>query len=225
MSKIHKKTGSVCLICDKPYKKSILLHKTQRQTHRLCIDCGVDFLKPILKSASNKIRKNIRKDVDSFKCPGGYHSETRNKCTHIIKLSDLDIPTCEISEDAFRVGYCIYNDYVYMCPEEKCDQLIESENFVGNMLQCYRGCGITWCKNCLCKPYHIGKSCIEHKADQQDIENATYIWEMIRLEQIKFCPQCNSPTFKYREDNKIICSTCNIKWCWICSSTDNDCFN
>lgn len=196
MSKIHKKTGSVCMICDEPYEKSIMFHKTRRQTHVLCLDCGIGYLKPILRMACNNVRKNIRNGAANIRCPGAYHSASRNQCKHVVNIKDLKIPYCEISMDIFRLTYTLSSQHIYMCPEEKCGQVIEVDpTFNGNMLKCLE-CGITWCRACLAQPFHTGKSCIEYEAENKNTENGKFILEMKRKGKLKFCPQCRAATFK-----------------------------
>lgn len=223
MSKIHKKTGSVCMICDEPYERSIMFHKTKRQTHTLCLECGTGYLKPILRMACNNVRKNIRNGVDNIKCPGSYHSASRNQCRHIIKLSNIKIPDCDISMDIFRLVYTLSSPHIYMCPDEKCGQVVDVDpGFHGNMLRCQGGCEITWCRMCLVQPFHSGKSCIEYEAENKNTENGNFIWEMNKRGKLKFCPQCKAATFKNNGCNKMICSLCGVKWCWLCTSTGID---
>ena len=223
MSKIHKKTGSVCMICDEPYEKSIIFHKTRRQTHTLCLNCGIGYFKPLIKQACNNVRKNIRKDVDLVKCPGAYYSSPRNQCKHVCKLSDLKIPECEISTDIFRLVYTLSSPNTYMCPEEKCGQVLEvDQGFFGNMIKCHGGCDVTWCRMCLVQPFHTGKSCIEYESENKSTENGKFISEMKRTGQLKFCPQCRAPTFKNNGCNKMVCFSCNVKWRWLCTEVGID---
>lgn len=220
MSKIHKKTGSVCMICDEEIgNDGILFHKSRRQTHSLCKDCAIGYLKPIVSMAANNIRKNIRHNVGIVKCPGSYHSESRNQCKQTTNLKNIKIPECEISLDIFRVTYTLSSNNVYLCPEEKCGQVIElvHPEHTGNKLVCH-DCEITWCRQCLVIPYHDKKSCLEVEMENKNSENGKFIWEMKRSGKLKFCPQCRSPCIKNNGCNKMLCTQCNCKWCWICLS-------
>lgn len=221
MSKIHSKTGSVCIICDNPYKRGIIFHKTRRQTHGLCLDCGVGYLKPIISKSFNNIKKNIRKNVEKIKCPGSYHSASRNHCKYMCTIYDLEIPDCDISVDMFNLTYILSSPYVYMCPDEKCSQLFDiDQDFIGNMLICHGGCQVTWCRTCLVQPFHVGMTCIEHEVENQNTENGKFIWKMRGSGKLKFCPQCKVPTFKNNGCNKMVCIVCHVKWCWLCTSID-----
>ena len=225
MSKLHKKTGSTCMICDEPLnkEKSILFHKTRRQTHSLCVDCGVGYLKPILVQAANNLRKNLRAGVDLIKCPGSIHSEHRNMCKHVSSLIDLDVPDCDISLDVFRLTYVLTHNDAYICPEMKCGQVVEVDTYyVGNNLACHGGCHTSWCRNCLVSPYHNGKSCIEVEAENKNTENGKLIWDLKRKGKLKFCPQCKAPSIKNNGCNKMVCAVCNRKWCWICKAPNID---
>lgn len=224
MSKIHKKTGSVCLICDENIdSKSVLLHKTTRQTHRLCQDCSIGYFKPILQQACNNIRKNIRKGIGNIKCPGSYHCKPRNQCKHMISIHDIIVPdNSPISLDVFRLSYVIDNPCCYLCPEEKCGEIIViDEQYNGSYLQC-GACNTNWCCHCLAQPYHTGKSCIEFEATNTNSENGKLILDMKSKGLLKFCPRCRTPICKHNGCNKIICTSCAVKWCWLCSSSEID---
>ena len=225
MSKIHKKTGSACLICDEPIfrsesKNSIIFHKTRRQTHIVCIDCGIGYLRPILKSAVNNIRLNIRKNVDMIKCPGSYHGSIRNTCKHFISLKNIIIPDCSISLDIFRITYVLSNNEAFLCPEEKCGSVIDVDSqYFNQTLNCSE-CKTTWCKQCLVTPYHEGKSCIEVEAENNKTENGKFIRDMKEKGFLKFCPQCKAPSIKNNGCNKMSCGICNVIWCWLCTKAD-----
>lgn len=217
MSKLHKKTGTVCMICDESSDKFIHFHKTRRQTHLLCLECGIQYLRPILRILCNNIRKNIRQNVDRIKCPGAYHSAPRNMCKKRVLLSDIKVPECEISLDIFRINYTLSSPNNYMCPEEKCGQVFEvDEEFPGNNLQCHIGCKSSWCRQCLARPYHEGKSCSEYEAEQKNTQHGKFMWEMKAKGLIKFCPLCRVATYRNGGCNKMTCSQCGIKWCWLC---------
>jgi hypothetical protein len=181
-------------------------------------------MKPIIKLSSNNIRKNIRKNADIIKCPGSYHSDNRNICKHSIKLSDLNIPECELSLDVFRITYTMSNNNLYICPEEKCGDVVDvDERYNGNNLRCQQ-CSTSWCRYCLITPFHKGKSCIELEAENKNTENGKFIWKMNQNGKLKFCPQCHAPCLKESGCNKMVCSECNTKWCWLCLES-NICYD
>ena len=224
MSKIHKKTGSVCMICDEQVDSTcIIFHKTRRQTHVLCQECGIGYLKPIIKMAGKNIRMNIMANVGNVKCPGTYHSKHSNHCNKTIQLSDLKIPECEISLDVFRIVYVLSTNNSYLCPEEKCGHITEVDmEYPGNNIICHMGCQTSWCRQCLATPYHVGKSCLQFELESNKTENGKFICEMKNKGRLKFCPQCRAPCIKNSGCNKMLCSQCNCKWCWICLADNID---
>jgi hypothetical protein len=223
MSKIHKKTKLSCMICDDIINLSdiIILHKTSRQTHSLCINCCIAYLKPTLQNTLNNIRINIRKDI-TIKCPGTYHSLLRNKCKHVLSLKDISINISTLSQDILRIKHLLSNHNSYICPTENCTQNIicVAPEYFGDMLKCHDGCQITWCKHCFTTPFHYAKSCIEFEVDNKNSENGKFIFDMKAKGLLKFCPQCKAPCIKTEGCNKMICSVCNIIWCWLCLTSN-----
>ena len=220
MSKLHKKTGSACMLCDST-ENIIIFHKTRRQTHGLCVDCGVGYLKPILAQTTNNVRKNIRHRSEIIKCPGSIYSEHRNLCKHECSLLYLVIPDCDISLDFFRLTYVLQNNNTFICPEMKCGQVVEVDPaYISNKLVCHGGCNTSWCRDCLTSPFHAGKSCIEVEADNKNTENGKHIWDLKSEGKLKFCPQCRAPCIKHNGCNKMVCGSCHRKWCWLCMTPD-----
>ena len=235
--KIHKKTGLVCMVCDNVHgihppegtgSGYIIFHKTRRQTHSLCITCCIEYLRPIVKMACNNLRKNITNGVGVFRCPGSYHSEHRNQCKTLLSLKNLNndaIGKSDISLDIFRINYIISNNLTsagscILCLNQDCGQIIILDpDYVTNSIVCY-SCKQNWCRECLVSPYHEGMSCIELEVNNSNSEIGKFIAEMNALGKLKFCPQCRVPCIKYNGCNKMTCSMCCVKWCWLCM-----CFN
>lgn len=94
MVKIHKSTKSSCLICcsDIEDNKGVLLRKTRRQTHALCLYFTDGYLKPIFKQKINNYKDGILNDVLNVKCPGSYCGESRNQCKHVLDIRGLEFP-------------------------------------------------------------------------------------------------------------------------------------
>lgn len=228
MSKIHTKTGSKCIICDEPIihfdgkKHCVIFHKSRRQTHSTCIDCAIGYLQPILTMMLNKIRLNIKNDISNIKCPGSFQGLLRNKCKCSRRLRQMDIPECSLSLDIFRITYILENNNTCLCPNEKCGNIFEIDAHYPNInLRC-NYCNITWCRQCLTMPFHVGKSCIEVEIENNKSENGQYILDMKKQGILKFCPQCRSPCIKNDGCNKMQCSQCNVVWCWLCTKPDID---
>ena len=229
MSKIHNKTGSICPICcDQIENQSITLHKTRRQTHRLCITCGIEYLTPLIKKATINLRNNMREKCYTIPCPGSYYGELRNHCSKSVKIQDICVPnTLPIYIDIFRITYALQNPNMFLCMNRDCGELIETLPYEPCIF--CQSCKTNWCKWCLRTPYHVNKSCIEIEIEENSTEDGKLLVEKIKNGYIKFCPCCKSPTEKMRDEtgqfvgcNKIYCSVCSSKWCWLCNKVNID---
>jgi hypothetical protein len=221
MSKIHKKSGYACMVCEEKSENNIVFHKTRRQTHSLCLDCAIGYLTPIISQSTDNVRNNIRRGSDMIKCPGSVTGHTRNQCKHMININTINIPQCELSLDLFRLIYVLKTDNTYLCPVSKCGGVVEVDpDYIGNNLICHGGCNSSWCRNCLISPFHVGKSCIEVEAESKNTENGKMIWELKNKGKLKFCPCCKAPCIKNNGCNKMLCTVCNSKWCWLCKEID-----
>lgn len=229
MSKIHTKSGSMCPICCEQIENvGIFLHKTRRQTHRLCINCGVEYLKPLVDRVTRNLRNNIRETCNIIRCPGIYHGELRNQCNKCIKIQDICVPdTLPLYTDIFRITFALQNPNVYLCMNPECGELIETHPFDSYII--CTSCNTNWCKFCSRTPYHHEKCCIELDFEENNTEDSKMITEKIKNGFIKLCPCCKSPTEKIRDQtnkfvgcNKIFCSICSTNWCWLCGKTNID---
>ena len=222
MSKIHIKTSRNCMICEDGLngENGITFHKTRRQTHRLCLECTIQYLKPVLQQICNNLRKNIKINT-KIKCPGSVHSKLSNHCKYEINIENIKIPDCEISLNIFRIIYILKTETAYLCPNKSCGQIIAiDKNIKKRMIQCLT-CRSTWCCYCFTFPYHHGQSCLEYEIKNTDTKNGKYIQKMNKNGVLKFCPICKTPTIKSYGCNKMICYECGIKWCWLCETCIN----
>ena len=98
MSKIHQKTGYVCLVCDEKIEEenTVHLHKTRRQSHNMCTECAVGYFQPLLDDITNNLRRNIRRDMQFVPCPGAYHSVLSNRCKHTIDVTNILVKDLEM---------------------------------------------------------------------------------------------------------------------------------
>lgn len=231
MSKIHTKTGNICPICcDTIEGNGIILHKTRRQTHKLCIECGINYITPFVKQATDNLRKNIRHKTSIIKCTGTYHGKLRNQCRTEIDLRNIVISQkLPLYTDIFRISYMLQYPNVYVCPNYNCGDLVETRlNDTNTRTEC-QSCHFIWCRNCQLSPYHNNMSCIEYESIQNETPTGKLIWEKKMKGDLEFCPQCRTPTEKVRNAdgkfaacNKILCTFCHIKWCWLCKATEID---
>lgn len=223
----HKKTGGKCLICDEDIngKEFVHLHKTRRQTHNLCPECGENYLRTLLDSITANVRRNIRRGMQYVKCPGGYHGALRNRCQHKVDVNKIELPdSSSLASDLFRIKYVLASPLSFICPEQKCGQVIDVDPHYDNLRLTCRDCKTTWCRQCLAQPYHNRKTCVEFEVENKSSDNAQFIFDMAKKGLIKFCPrpQCKVPIFRSSGCNKIKCERCGLKWCWLCRETDID---
>jgi len=180
-------------------------------------------MKPILKQITNNLRKNIRRDASIFKCPGSINGKMRNQCCKKLTLKSLKIDVkWEMYTDILRITHVLESNNRYVCPSEKCGNIVEvySNDYDYNT-RCNE-CKTQWCRMCACVPNHEGMSCIENEAKNSKTENGKYIWSMRKSGNLKFCPQCKTPTLKNGGCNKMVCCTCKLKWCWLCKTQNVD---
>lgn len=220
--KIRVKTGSHCCICDDTIESNpLIIHKTRRQTHAMCEDCGIQLLSMEIKSIMSNMRKNIRSTI--IKCPGTIHSQLRNQCN-----TNIDITMFRYQIDSSQpimtdlIKLCILSEHssIYACPNTNCENIIE-DIYGDYNLECNL-CSINWCKSCLTSPYHENLTCLEYELQETNTENGRYLKELLRQGTLKTCPRCKTPTIKASGCNKMYCESCNCKWCWLCSLTNID---
>lgn len=219
MSKIHKKTGDFCIICDEYISDGVIFHKTRRQTHKVCIDCCDGYLKPELKKVNSNLRKDIRGDRTIYiKCPGSIHSEMRNLCKCKVDIRSLIIPEkSECTLDLFRIKYVLTNKLAYICREEKCGEVVILDSDYQMLdIKC-PSCKTTWCRQCNSIPFHENMSCIEYESENKSTLNGKFIWTMKEKGELQFCPEprCKAPTIKnngcFSGDTKILMWNSSIK--------------
>lgn len=228
MSKIQNNTRNICqCCCEKIGPLGIILHKTRRQTHSLCGDCGNGYLTPIIHQITENLRRGIRDITLNIKCPGTYHSAMRNRCKTKIDLRNITISQqSSLYTDIFRIVYVVEHPYTFLCPHKRCGDVVETYPGANPRMQCHN-CHFTWCRNCQLSPYHEDMSCIEYEITEGETKTGKMLRDNINKGNIKLCPKCRTPTEKVRNNkgefvacNKIICTQCNIKWCWLCQETD-----
>lgn len=228
MSRIHTQTGSSCICCDEKTTKTVILHKTRRQTHSMCDTCADGYLAPLIARLISNIKKQVWSEAFMITCPGTYHGKRRNQCKHRLRVQDLifnyDSP---LVTDALRIAHVTNNIELTLCPTLDCPNIIRTHPQDLIMHTNCEMCSTTWCKYCMTQPYHDGMSCLEHEASVSATENGKLVAKMIGEGVLKLCPRCKAPTTKQRDSqgkyvgcNKVICSSCHVKWCWLCGASD-----
>ena len=165
-----------------------------------------------------------------IKCPGTVCGKLRNMCKKEVCLEKIVIPPkLRLHTDVFRVLYTINNPNQLVCPDKTCGNIVEINplNPVWHT-QC-QVCNAIWCRMCACYPYHEGESCIEYEIKSKTSVNGLLILKKQKQGLLKFCPTCRTPIEKvvnkkgkFVACNKIICSLCSTKWCWLCKKAGID---
>jgi len=227
---LHSLTKKTCMCCEEQTVKIIVLHKTRRQTHGLCYDCCHAYISPKIELLFNLLRQELPINL-YIDCCGSVNGQLRNQCK--VKFNILDISCKDVDfplyDDLTKLRYLISNMYLKLCQNKDCGSIIEITppiNIYDNQVTCPL-CKVTWCKTCLRQPYHFGKTCIQVELEDNYSEYAQTINKKIEEGILKKCPQCQVPTEKERDNdgnfvgcNKITCTHCGIKWCWLCNATN-----
>jgi hypothetical protein len=230
-AKIHTKAFIECISCFEEIEKGkeFIFHKTLRQTHMLCLDCSVGFLRSHIDDAIKNLRKNI--PVCDIQCPGNHKSDINNKCCKKLQFSSLNPPESHpLKAEIQRINFFSNLEFV-LCPTEDCfepNPTVDKNNKKITHITC-AGCNVEWCIKCNTMPYHHNLSCTEWGLSQGDTELGKFLSEKIKNGDMKLCPCCKTPTEKERfvdgkftGCNKMTCEVCHSKWCWLCEMNNID---
>ena len=222
MSKIRIQTKNTCIICDEPSTENnlVVLHKTRRQVHSMCLSCLSCYLKKPLERAKYCISKNIRKNSQYVKCSGRIHGIQRNMCRRKFDITKLQIPVDHcLYTDIFRIKFTLQSNNHFLCPETKCGNVVQVDPLrSGTEIVC-GFCDISWCRQCFVSPFHKEQSCLEYELKSSDFKNNTnkkHIKELTQQGKLKFCPKCKAPTIKHGGCRHMTCEKCGAHWCWLC---------
>ena len=226
--KIHTKTGDKCICCDESTEAGVLLHKTRRQTHSLCSSCADGYLGPLLAQSIGNIKKKIWTGVSTVQCPGSYHGSRRNQCKCQIPIKTLVFDSSSpLATDVLRIAHVLENKELAFCPTRGCPNIIRIHAQDPIAHTCCSQCHTTWCRYCMVQPYHEGMSCLEYEASLASTDNGKLVAKLLKEGSLKLCPLCKAPTIKQQDSlgrdlgcNKISCSSCKTRWCWLCGETD-----
>ena len=194
MSKKHELTSRTCICCaSEVIGESLLLHKTRRHTHALCLGCADGYIGPKLDQIIENLRKNIRLPDSNIPCCGTYHGLERNRCrlpVDVRKLKIQDLPS--LQQRVETITLLMDDDTVFMCPHRECVGIVKivDETLRAICPECTR----TWCKNCMTAPFHDGLNCAEYEARAANTQNGKYLRDQMAKGRLKCCPRCLAPT-------------------------------
>lgn len=210
--KFRLEGSKACAICLENVTEGVLLHKTQRQTHMLCLNCAESFIVSQLRE--NLTQKNY---VHTISCCSVFGGNKRNTCKKILNVTELKIPasietipTLVAKITAFTMpgataclsGIC---ENVVLIPENT-DIAICPD------------CQLTWCHRCKVSPFHVRMTCVQHKFINDSTPETQQMKQLIAEGEIKLCPTCNHGIEKNRGCNKVTCSQCKNAMCWLCGA-------
>lgn len=210
--KNHSK--AVCLICESK-DDLILLHKSVRSSHKLCLSCLEKYIQPYIKNfySNHKIKTDL-----TFPCCGDWKCRRNNECKQLIELNKLSIPEqSNLYTDLLKIQL-LKHKHTSMCPN--CTNVIlVNINYIGK-IEC--SCGQSYCRGCGHSPYHEEKSCAQNTLHISSDPDVKFISELIRRKLVKLCPHCQYPIEKDAGCNKMKCDYCHCIWCWLCEKTISD---
>jgi hypothetical protein len=228
---MHQHNKSYCMICMDDLEdgqKFIPLHKTRRQTHGLCSECMITYLKSSFHDIINSKLdgKNSNDDI-KIKCCGNIKSKIHNKCDQDISLEFLsDIKSfndfIQKDEDLYKMYtklVCLSTPGTILCIDPKCQELIMDVPDDKKRIVCPT-CSTVFCRKCLALPYH------EHTriCSKDDIlkrlfagESGDIFEQYIASGKWKPCGSCCTLVEKIDGCNKVVCK-CGDYFCWLCES-------
>ncbi len=241
-NKFSRKKTTKCYICYEEYHTNIkclknnkvILHKTCRQTHAVCLECFISYISTVVRNHKYKIENNSVKVL----CFGKYISNSkRNKqCNYYfdiynsIILSDLKfIPEYNnilsmmsriLTASYSNITSCVneYNSDPCLILTYVPDQNIDQEHIEYKII-CK--CGVGFCYKCKISPYHTGINCNDVRVlsrMEQFLDTNSYkqLETEFNNNKIKCCPSCNYLIEKNSGCNKMVCENCRISFCWLC---------
>lgn len=216
MKKYRLESSKECAICLESITEGILLHKTQRQTHKLCLDCGEAYL-------LSKLNENFeeKKYVHTITCSGTFNGQKRNSCKKELDVTQLKIPD---SIESIHILIAKITAFTMpgatCCLSGVCNNVILVPEGI-DIINC-DACQLTWCRKCNVSPYHTKMSCNQYKIMNDNSTEGQYIKKMIEEGKIKLCKGCNHAIERNQGCNKMTCSKCKTTMCWICSESGID---
>lgn len=228
-------TKTVCLTCTTVSTTGSTIHRTRRQSHYMCKDCFLMYLRTELDKILSRMRVMkgaIGSELPVIPCPGRFCSEKRNLCHKNLSITEwlgtFPADECKSTEynDLLRI-LAVFDSagFLMICQNADCPGVACR---IGPSFSCDL-CKVTWCANCGTSPHHEGISCLQHRCNEMSNmdESEKAIMEMHRGGLLRFCPVCSHGVQKNGGCNKIVCSRCGAKWCWLCGEIgiDYDHFN
>ncbi|XPS75155.1 RBR-type E3 ubiquitin transferase [Ascochyta lentis] len=207
-AKMNNQMGE-CQCCFTEYPLNRMIGCGGKDTHLFCMDCP---------------RQYIENEMGQSKCRPVCFASTECKSTFSRKqlkqvLSDRTFERLEHmqqQEDLAAAGLdflseCPFCDFKMECPPVDEDREFRCQS---------KKCGKTSCRLCQ-KETHIPLTCEEAQKDDK-LTLRHVVEEAMSAALIRKCNKCNHPFVKDHGCNKMSCTHCGNKQCYICSKNVNN---
>ena len=219
----------------------IVLHRTRRINHRLCVRWGQYSLVPLLHGPKSVLAQkcSVDKKCLMFSCPKGATSKAK-KCGKTVRVSsfirqvrilvyqavklgspysvELDNLVSQLEAGQWTAMHTLAPECVTMCPGGKCPG--SSGMFVtSDKMECMTcldkdGKHVKWCP--LCMVNHASKECPPWAMwDKHPADLQKVLREKVEQKLAQFCPECHLCIVKSEGCDKMTCP-CGCKFCLKC---------
>ncbi len=226
-NKFNKHNNKECHICYAIYfNNKIILHKTRRQIHAVCIDCFNAYLPNIINDNKYKIvnncvlalcfGKHVSNSERNLSCNIYFNlfRVVKSVSSSVVSISNLELISRALILFYPNITHCI-NSFRSINP------CLNASYIMSNKIECI--CGISFCHLCKYSPYHDNVDCknvktMDRLRENMDEKSFEHIQNKLTKGLSKFCPKCKYLIEKNEGCNKITCEHCKTKFCWLCLS-------
>jgi E3 ubiquitin-protein ligase RNF14 len=194
----------------------IVLHKTQRQTHALCLPCGEAYI-------ANQLNENLinKKYTHIICCSGKFEGNKRNICKKELNVAEVKIPEEMQSIHVLIVKIAaLAMPGATECLNGACKNIVIVPD--GTHEAICTDCHVTWCQKCMVTPYHTRLTCAQNTVISDNSPEGIEMKRLIAEKEVKLCPTCNYGLQKESGCNKVKCSQCNNYMCYLCGIAIKD---
>ncbi|KAF3032894.1 hypothetical protein E8E11_003174 [Didymella keratinophila] len=198
-----------CQCCFAQYPLNRMISCSGKDLHLFCMACPKQYIETEI--GQGKCRPVCFASTD---CKGTFSraqlqqvldQKTFDRLEHLQQQQDLAAAGLDFLSE------CPFCDYKQECPPIEVDKEFRCQN---------KKCGKTSCRHCN-KETHIPLSCEEAKKDDK-ITLRHVVEEAMTAALIRKCNKCQQPFIKEYGCNKMSCTNCGNKQCYICSKNVNN---
>lgn len=177
--------------------------------HLVCCDCAKTYVETLMGDL--KCRPECMADTE---CKGTY---TRAELQRFLPATSFErLGKLQQEDDLLKSGLEFEE-----CPFCDFKMIIEVDIEIDREFRCIaEDCRQVSCRMCK-KKSHVPKSCVEAKEDEK-LDHKHAVEEARSEAAIRLCNKCKTPFFKEFGCNKMTCSKCGNKQCYICNENVKD---